>query len=116
MKMKPPRKSSRFAEPPPAPTATTSPALTLPDPALPIHAPQEPPAASTPAPVPPAPVVQRIDGRHRRATGRTVAFGTRVSDAWRLQLDRLADELGKSYSETLELALNALDRELQAKT
>jgi hypothetical protein len=38
-----------------------------------------------------------------------------VSDAWRLQLDRLADALGKSYAETLELALNALDREFQAK-
>lgn len=101
MKMKSPRKSARFVEPPPAPTEQPGPALSLPDPALPLH--ESPPA------------LHKVDGRSRRATGRTTAFATRVSDAWKQKLHRLADEMGLLYTEVLERALDALDRELQAK-
>jgi hypothetical protein len=61
-----------------------------------------------------APLVERVDGRARRATGRTLRFGATVHPDWKAQLDRIADRLGVGvlYVQVLEQALDALEREL----
>ena len=95
--LKPPRRS-RLPEPPPKPAESTGHALSLPDPALP-HEEASP----------------RIDGRTRRATGRTLAFATRVSPEWKARLDRLAKKTGKLYCVLLEEALDALECKIAAR-
>ncbi|MEW6352358.1 MAG: hypothetical protein AB1646_25175 [Thermodesulfobacteriota bacterium] len=98
--LNPPKHKSRIIESPPAPTEKPGPALSSPDPAL--------PSAASPA--------RKIDGRTRRSTGRTLAFATRVSQAWKEKLDRVANETGKLYCEVLEDALDALERDLKARS
>lgn len=60
------------------------------------------------------PSPERVDGRNRRATGRTLRFGATVHPDWKAKLDRLADRLGTGtmYVQVLEQALDALEREL----
>lgn len=67
-----------------------------------------------PAPATPARAPDRIDGRARRATGRTLRFGATVHPDWKAKLDQLADRLGAGtlYVRVLERALDALEREL----
>jgi len=74
--------------------------------------------AATASPRTKAPVVEserapaKVDGRARRATGRTLRFGATVHPDWKAQLDRLADRMGTMYVQVLERALDLLENEL----
>lgn len=67
------------------------------------------PVASPPAATP------RPDGRHRNKTGRTVSFGTRVSESFKTKLDELATRSGLKYVEILEKALDLYEQSLAKK-
>lgn len=56
--------------------------------------------------------VQRPDGRRLRSTKRTISWGTRVTEEFRITLDRVAKETGMMYCEVLERALFDLDLKL----
>ena len=91
----------------------------------PEHAPV-PPSTATPAtaaepldrpvgrvvrPYVPPPPVEAVDGRSRLRTGRTEPFSTRVRSDFRHRLVQLADHLGCTMAEALEIAVERMERE-----
>lgn len=61
---------------------------------------------------PPEPSPQQMDGRSRLRTGRTEPFSTRVRPDFRSRLIALANQRQCTMAEALELAVEALEREL----
>jgi hypothetical protein len=61
---------------------------------------------------PPEPIPPQMDGRSRLRTGRTEPFSTRVRPDFRSRLIFLANQRQCTMAEALELAVEALEREL----
>lgn len=82
----------------------------LPSPPADAHphlVPETPPPAT---PEPPAATVERHDGRHRRRTGRTSQFNTRISVEFDQRIRAIADEDGMLIVEVLEAALAVYEK------
>ena len=67
------------------------------------------PAPEAPAPAPAAPPI--LDGRSRRATGRTLQLNVKVSTPTKETILRIAKERGLLVAEVIEQAVEALERE-----
>ena len=63
--------------------------------------------------VPVEPPPEAVDGRSRLRTGRVEPFSTRVRADFRPRLIALADRYGVTMGEALELAVEALEREIR---
>lgn len=86
-----------------------------------LEQPEHAPSIPTPAPTPTSTATPskaeppRVDGRTLQVTGRTLHFANKVTPQWKAQLHRLAQRTGLMYCEVLEHALDALERELDAR-